>query len=171
MDINVELKIEGLNIIIKNMGDPRTSGRPITRGMRQSGAAIQREESDEAPRGADSRLAGSIAFEVEKRQPFPRWVKIGPTVKYGVWVAKGTRPHFPPWRPGSSLHRWVRLARGISDPQEARQVAFLIARNISKVGTKANPYHIRGLKKARTEVRRIWNRVARDIAKGVTRGR
>lgn len=168
MDINVELKIEGLNIIIKNMGDPRTSGRPITRGMRQSGAAIQREMSDEAPRGADSRLAGSIAFEVPKHMPFPRWVKIGPTVDYGVPVARGTRPHFPP--PGS-LDRWVRLKLGIGDPQEVRSVAFLISRKISQVGTRANPYHIRGLKNARTELRRIWIRVARDIARGVTRGR
>ena len=168
MNIDIEMKIEGLNIIIKNIGDPKTVARPITRGMRQSGAAIQREESDEAPRGADSKLAGSIAFEVEKRQPFPRWVKIGPTVKYGVWVAKGTRPHFPP--PGS-LDRWVRLKLGIGDPQEIKSVAFLISRRMSRVGTKANPYHIRGLKKARGQVRRVWNRVARDIAKGVTRGR
>jgi hypothetical protein len=167
MDVNIEIKVEGMDVIIQNMGRPETVARPIITAMRQSAAAIQREISDEAPRGADSRLANSIDFELEKRHPFPRWVKIGPTVAYGVAVARGTRPHFPP--PGA-LERWVRLKLGIGDPQEASGVAFLIARKISQVGTEANAFHIRGRNNARAEVQRIWNRAADQIARGATRG-
>ena len=165
--VQIEIKVEGLDEILRNLEDPRTAGVPITKGFEQSGAAIAREESDEAPRGADSALANSMEWEVEKRRPFPLFVKVGPTVKYGEPVAKGSRPHFPP---PDALERWVRLKLGV-DPAEVRGVAFLIARKISQVGTDANPFHTRGLNNARPTIRRIWGRVADEIARNITRGR
>jgi len=59
---------------------------------------------------------------------------------YGVAVRQGTRPHFPPYR---ALIPWVIRKLGISLEKEAARVAFLVARKISKVGTKPNAYHVR----------------------------
>ena len=123
--------------------------------------------SEEAPRGADSALANSMESEVERRSPFPTWVRVGSTVGYAEPVAKGSRPHFPPPK---ALERWVRLKLGVAQ-EEVRGVAFLIARKISQTGTEANPFHERGMKNARQEINRIWDRVAEGIARGVTRGR
>ncbi len=54
-------------------------------------------------------------------------------VSYAIPVESGSRPHFPPVAP---LQLWVRRKLGISDEREVRSVAFLIARKISRVGTK-----------------------------------
>lgn len=52
--------------------------------------------------------------------------------KYGIFVEKGTGPHFPPVAP---LERWAHLKLGA--PAGA---GFAIARKISKKGTKAQPF-------------------------------
>lgn len=59
---------------------------------------------------------------------------------YGVAVRQGTRPHFPPPR---ALVPWVMRKLGITGEKEALSVAYAIAVKISRVGTKANPYHVR----------------------------
>ncbi len=56
---------------------------------------------------------------------------------YGVAVREGTRPHFPPYR---ELIPWVNAVLGVQG-KRANSVAFLIARKISKYGTRPNPYH------------------------------
>lgn len=55
-------------------------------------------------------------------------------VAYAMPVESGSRPHFPPVGP---LQLWVRRKLGIGDEREARSVAFLIARAISRRGTPA----------------------------------
>lgn len=54
-------------------------------------------------------------------------------ITYALPVEEGTRPHFPPLAP---LMRWAQLKLGVSE-KESRSVAFLIARAISRRGTKA----------------------------------
>ena len=58
---------------------------------------------------------------------------------YGVAVRQGTRPHFPPYR---ALIPWVMRKLGIATEKEAARVAYLVARKISRVGTKPNLYHV-----------------------------
>lgn len=56
---------------------------------------------------------------------------------YGIPVELGTNPH-PVSRAGrESLVLWVRRKLGVSDEKEVRSVAFLIARAISRRGSKA----------------------------------
>ncbi len=55
-------------------------------------------------------------------------------VAYAMPVESGSRPHFPPVAP---LQLWVRRKLGITDEGEARSVAFLICRAISRRGTRA----------------------------------
>ncbi len=55
-------------------------------------------------------------------------------VSYALPVEGGSRPHFPPVAP---LQLWVRRKLGITDEREARSVAFLICRAISRRGTPA----------------------------------
>lgn len=55
----------------------------------------------------------------------------GPTASYALYVERGTRPH---WPPVEALKPWAR--RVLHD----ESAAFLVARAISKRGTKAKPY-------------------------------
>jgi len=62
-------------------------------------------------------------------------------VSYALPVELGSRPHWPPIAP---IALWVRRKLGISDEREARSVAFLIARKISRVGSKPRLFFKRG---------------------------
>lgn len=73
---------------------------------------------------------------------------------YGVAVRQGTRPHFPPPR---ALVPWVMKKLGISGEKQALKVAWAIAVKISRVGTKANPYHTRVMTAHEATVGRIMN--------------
>jgi hypothetical protein len=159
----LDTEMHGFEEVRKKLKDPRLMGRPITKMFQRAGEEIAGQARKRAPRGADSRLANSIAAEVQRRKPFPLFVRVGPTVKYGVFVEKGTRPHFPP---PSALVRWARLKLGAADPERA---AFLIARKIARVGTKAQPYMAPGLENsvhrigrfitmAAIEMRRAWGK-------------
>ncbi len=164
--MQVRIEHKGLNEVIKNTA-PRILRRPIALMMRRVGAVIQREMVPEAPTGADSRLAGSIEANVGNQSPFPTDVRVGPTVQYGAPVALGRSPGtMPPWRVGSSLHRWVSLVMNVRNPDS---VAFLVARSIARRGIDANPFHIRGLKKSAGGAGREFARAAREIARSVGR--
>jgi hypothetical protein len=65
---------------------------------------------------------------------------------YGVAVRGGTRPHFPPVR---ALLPWVIKKFGIGEEKQALKIAWAIAVKISKVGTKAQPYHIHVVEETR----------------------
>jgi hypothetical protein len=90
-------------------------------------------------------------------------VTVGPNVYYGAYVEYGTKPHWPPisailaWvkRKGIGATRMVSRAgaygavthkavrsRGKRIDVAQRQVAFLIARAISRRGTRPHPYLI-----------------------------
>lgn len=56
---------------------------------------------------------------------------VGVGEKYGAYVEFGTKPHFPPVAP---LERWASIKLG------SPGAGFVIARKISKKGTRAQPY-------------------------------
>ena len=79
---------------------------------------------------------------------------------YGGAVRGGTRPHFPP---PSALYDWVMVKLGVPMPA-ARGVAFMIARKISEVGTKPQPYQKEALKANMTKIQNVVNGIGQKIA-------
>lgn len=59
---------------------------------------------------------------------------VGTPQPYAVPVELGTKPHFPPVQ---ALEDWVRQKLGVSGT-DVRRVAYLVARKISKKGTKGH---------------------------------
>lgn len=82
-------------------------------------------------------------------------------VGYAVPVEAGARPHFPPVEP---LQLWVRRVLGISDEKEVRSVAFLVARAISKRGTKARDMFKGGAEAGAAKVTALSERANARIA-------
>ena len=110
----------------------------------------------ETPVGATGKLRQYTVFQIkgkkeDLRLEFRQSSRSG-SFFYGVAVREGTKPHFPPIE---ALIPWVRKKLGIGDAKQARSVAFLIARKISRVGNKANPYHERVFQSSVGEIRRI----------------
>lgn len=56
---------------------------------------------------------------------------IEPTAKYAAAVENGARPHWPPYKAGTPLAQWAKK-KGMN--------AYLLARSISKKGTKPHPF-------------------------------
>lgn len=62
---------------------------------------------------------------------------------YWKFIEYGTRPHFPPL---SAIKKWISVKPVLPRPlpsgklPTANQLSYLIARKISKVGTKAHPF-------------------------------
>lgn len=116
----------------------RQIGKLLVGGGKGSGPLGQA-----TPRGATGKLRNSTVFEVKMISQFDQQLEIrqGARTKrgsfYGHFVREGTSPHFPPYR---ELIPWVKVVLGVN-AREAPGVAFLVARKISRVGTRAQPYH------------------------------
>jgi HK97 gp10 family phage protein len=96
-----------------------------------------------APSGASDMLRSGITHEVvaNENEIVGRIGVGGVAKKYAPYVEFGTRPHFPPV---SALYDWVRRILKVKNVEE---VAFLIARKMSKLGTRPHPFLYPAVKK------------------------
>ena len=67
-------------------------------------------------------------------------------------VHEGSRPHWPPYQPNSSLERWAR---------KKNIPVFLVARAIARKGTKAQPFFDEAIDSNQSNVNRLF-KVALD---------
>jgi len=70
---------------------------------------------------------------------------------YAVYVHEGTRPHFPPI---SAVEGWARR-HGIEP--------FLVARAISRKGTKAHPFFEIAFDKAKHRINSLFNKLGKNL--------
>lgn len=85
--------------------------------------------------------------------------QLGTPLAHGEPVELGTRPHFPPTAP---IQHWVEKKLGYSG-KEAASIAFLIARAISRRGTKGARMFEKGFDENEAAVRRILESIPAEI--------
>lgn len=83
---------------------------------------------------------------------------VGMDAPHAAFIEEGTRPHFPPLQP---LKDWARLRFGGSEA-EIDQIAFLVARKISRHGIEPRHYF-------KASVDRIEQLVGDDIKREIFR--
>lgn len=140
-------------------------------------ATVQREKVTEAallleraiklltPEGAGPiHLRDTIFHKIEQRGVSVRGL-ISTPASYGESVEMGTRPHFPPVAP---IRFWVEKKLRLAGA-EAKSVAFLIARAISKRGTKGAKMFQQGVEKNEAAVMAILNRIPEEIIRRIAR--
>lgn len=74
---------------------------------------------------------GNLSGSVDVVEVSPERGVVGVGEDYGAYVEFGTDPH---WPPVDAIERWAQTKLGVPG------LGFIIARKISKVGTKAQPY-------------------------------
>ena len=132
--INVNIKIEGLKELTDALKKwPQISIKHIDDGIKKSLYEIEREAKPRTPVDT-GRLMTSYRTDL-----MPLHGEIGPTANYAAAVHEGTKAHWPPWGPGTALALWA-THKGMN--------AFLVARSISRKGTKGKPFLLDGVKAA-----------------------
>jgi hypothetical protein len=120
---------------------PEVVERHLRTAMEEAEMLLQREVVDATPTGATQLLRKSITAEapVSTIDGLIGVVdvadvqgKFGSVLNYAAAVELGTAPHFPPVLP---LADWVVAKLGV-DKSQAQDVAFAVARKISKTGTE-----------------------------------
>jgi HK97 gp10 family phage protein len=147
----IRVKVEGLNELIENMGTTKTMVKPLIAGtLNQVATRIKYDARNTAPI-AFGKLKGGISHTVKKSSlEGIVWSK----EKYGVFVERGTRPHFPPIEP---LKRWSALKLGNAN------LAWAVAKKISRVGTKAQPFMQPALDKNIHFMKRKFGELAQQL--------
>ena len=125
------------------------------RAMWESVLTLEAEVKERTPVGVGDSPTGhiraSIAGDVVSRDNLIRGI-VGTPAEYALPLEEGTRPHFPP---PSALISWVHFKLGVSDA-EARGVAFLVARSISRKGTMGIWMFRGGWQAARPRIKRYF---------------
>ena len=169
---SIEFEIKGLKSLEDNFKRaPEYMYGAILTALRRIGKVMVPAVKSQTPVGATSKLRNSTVFQVmgkgrEMKLEVRQSAFSDTGFPYGVAVRLGTKPHFPPIE---ALIPWVKKKLGIGDEKEARTVAFLVARKISKVGTKGNPYHERVLRNQLGMIRRVINEEMVNLTKRFTR--
>jgi len=140
--------------IVKELG-----GGPMLDATRDATLIVQREARQKAPvdRGL---LRASIVPEVRATTTGVEGV-VGSNLQYAAAVELGSRPHWPPI---DAIAGWVhRTMRGV---ENERSVAFLIARKISRVGTKKQPYLIPAVEMNLSRIKSLFENAVKKVIRG-----
>lgn len=130
---------------------------------------LQRRLALATPVGATTIARGSVVPEMRFGQPVAGWVGYSaPASGYIGFVNRGTRPHFPPIE---ALAYWAARKFGypVGSP-EARRIGYLVARRISRFGTKGQHFVERVVAAERGTVVRMARQAAIDSILQMRRG-
>jgi hypothetical protein len=151
--MEISIDIEGLEELQGAWEQaPQICREELEAAMYEADTLVEREVSEQTPR-AHGLLAGSLTSEVQVGEDNVIGM-VGTSMSYAAPVEIGTRPHFPPIEP---LIDWVRVKLGVSE-KEARGVAFLVARKISRVGTQGAHMFERGFAAVEAGIEEIFQR-------------
>jgi hypothetical protein len=134
--------------------------RHYEKAMHQSVLTLQAEVVTRTPVGVGDGPTGHARANINSevtRQPNSITGRVKSASDHIAALEKGSRPHFPPV---DALVSWVRLVLGVPEKQ-VRSVAFLVARAISRRGTKAHGMFETGWKKSKNRVHRYFQVAAR----------
>lgn len=122
--------------------------KAVKLGINAASIVVSRGMQKEAPQH-DGALSRSITTTTTTYT-----AKVYPKAKYAIFVEKGTRPHFPPI---NAIEKWAN-DHGINP--------YVLAKSISKKGTKANPFVKNTSDKYSKQAGKVGSRVmARELEK------
>ena len=149
----IRVKVDGLGELIQNMGKTKTMVKPIiASGLNQISMSIKQKAKENAP-VAFGGLKQGISHTVNKSKlEGIVWSK----KNYGIFVERGTRPHFPPITP---IKKWT--ARVLHNPSPA--VAWAVARKIAREGTEAQPFMQPALIANRAYMQQVFGNIAKQL--------
>lgn len=131
MPENFGIKIVGMNELIADFKKAGANFEPLLKqAMEKSTGRLQNEVRENLTANRTSNT-GNLRRSVQGKAESAYKGIVGVGEKYGRYVEKGTKPHFPPV---DAIERWAKTKLGQPG------LGFVIARKISIKGTKAQPF-------------------------------
>lgn len=146
----MNLTIQGVNKTVNNLNQAQ-AGIASPKPTEQAEDVIVRDARKNTPRDQNT-LVNSIQGKTTAREQQVTGV-VGSNLKYAMAVEKGTRPHWPPVQ---VLEPWARRHGA---------VAFLVARAISRRGTKGHHMLENALEDNRRKVIQFFEEHNRRVVK------
>ena len=148
MGLEFDILTPGLEEQIEDLDNyPQIVQRHLMRAMHASVELVRKAARKEAP-VATGRLSRSIGAETKAMVGKDVKGIVRADVHYAPYVEFGTRPHWPPPRP---IQLWVMKKLNVAQDQ-IRAVAFMVARAISRRGTRANRFMQRAFRQTKPMV-------------------
>lgn len=143
---------------------PQRTVAALLAAMTSATLLLQREVQDTLPAvsGLTRNSVGQDAFSTATGA----LGVVGSAQPTALFVELGTRPHMPPVEP---LISWVQQRLGVS-AQDAKRVAFLVARKIARVGTPPQLIFKKALDRNSGQVRGIFENTAARLAQMLAGG-
>lgn len=138
---------------------PDMTNREVLATMTEVTLLMQHEVQDLMPVGATGLTRASITADAFST-PTGAIGVVASSQPAAVYLELGTKPHMPPV---AALVPWVSAVMGLRD-EDAKRVAFLVARKISRVGTKAQKPFSRAIEALRGQVDRMFEDCAARVA-------
>jgi hypothetical protein len=141
--VPVTLRLEGVNELERALlNSPAVLRTTQQRAMTQSLLLIEADARRNV-RQDTRRLMSSISH---RQHASPRGLvgEVGPSARYGLYVERGTRPHWPPRAP---LEGWARR-HGIP--------VFVVQRAIARKGTRPRPFLLPAFRKNAAAIVRLF---------------
>lgn len=161
LELKVKADIRGLGELTDLY--PQASDRARRSRLTEAALLLERAIKELTPVGGGPIHLRDTIFSETVAQGLALSAALGTPAVYGEPVEMGTKPHFPPVAP---IQHWVERKLGLQG-SEAKGVAFVIARAISKRGTKPAKMFDRGFDEQRSAVLNILERIPDDIVRMV----
>ena len=154
-DLEIELDTSEIEALIREIpGFNFTIFAEMRKAMKEALDVLHAEITARTPVNTGT-LRQSIQPVI--RGQAPSFVgEVGSPLIYGWPVERGRRPGKMP--PVDAIELWVNRKLGLQG-NEAKSVAFLVARAIGRRGTRGEAMFFRGTEAARPRVEQIWNNV------------
>lgn len=140
VDLKVTLNAEKVKLLLERAPDELraainlASAKLLSEMQRTAQSIVEQPGGDRFPAVAFGNLVRGIQFEVREQPPLGGLLFVAsPADVYALPIETGTRPHFPPT---AALLPWVKKKFPGVEEKQAKSLAFLVGRKISKVGTK-----------------------------------
>jgi hypothetical protein len=159
---DIEIKAKGFEKTLQNLAAyDQIATRENKNAMQKSVNLVSRIAKMEAPVGVVGELRSKIHGEVISTGPGAVIGVVGSYAPHGAVVEEGGDPHWPNIK-GIAL--WVMRKLQVRGKSWA-SVTFLVARAISRAGTKAQPYLHPAFEKSRNKIQGYFEQALNNIVR------